>query len=110
MNTFIVSAILASTLSINPLISERTNSSSVINVADTTHFNIDNYPLSTAELGQFPYLTAPEHAEFINNVKVINFDANVIVTENDIFEVEGQVYRVWVKKKAIIKKKYQIDI
>lgn len=59
-------------------------------------FSIENYPISTADLGEFPFFTAPEGSKYINNVKVKDFDANVVVTENDIFEIEGKVFRAWI--------------
>ena len=59
-------------------------------------FNINQLPLSTTDLGEFPFFTAPEGAKYINNVKVKPFDFNVVVTEDSIFEVEGKVFRAWI--------------
>ncbi|RRN78006.1 OmpA family protein [Pseudoxanthomonas sp. SGD-10] len=62
----------------------------------TPAFDINQLPLSTADLGEFPFFTAPEGAKYINNVKVKAFDVNVVVTEDRIFEVEGKVFRSWI--------------
>lgn len=64
----------------------------------TTSFDPLNYTQSEVELGDFPYIKAPENSYYINNVKVKNFDANVFVTNDTIFEVEGKVFRAWVQK------------
>lgn len=63
-------------------------------------FSISNYPTSTADLGEFHFFTAPEGSKYINNAKIKEFDANVIVTENDIFEIEGKVFRAWIQQDA----------
>lgn len=59
-------------------------------------FDINQLPISTADLGDFPFFTAPDGAKYINNQEVKFFDANVIVTEDKIFEVEGKVFRAWI--------------
>jgi OOP family OmpA-OmpF porin len=60
-------------------------------------FTIESLPLSTADMGEFPFFTAPEGAKYINNVKVLPFDVIVVATEDHIFEVEGKVYRAWIQ-------------
>lgn len=61
-------------------------------------FSITDLPLSTADIGDFPFFTAPRGAKYINNVKVKTFDFIVFVTDNDIYEVEGKVYRTSIHK------------
>ena len=66
----------------------------VVTLTDT--FNVNTLPLSTVDLGVYPYIKAPQYTKFINNVKVIDFDANVFVTADSIFEIEGKVFRAWI--------------
>lgn len=59
-------------------------------------FNINDVAISTADIGDFPFFTAPEGAEYINRVKPMDFDFMVFVTPNDIYEVEGKTFRAFV--------------
>lgn len=59
-------------------------------------FDIKNVPISNSELGEFPFFTAPEGAEYINRVKPIEFDFIVFVTPENVFEVEGETFRAYV--------------
>ncbi|MGO1245482.1 MAG: OmpA family protein [Sphingobacteriaceae bacterium] len=56
-------------------------------------FDINTIPLSTEDIGDFPFFTAPEGAKYINNPKVKDFDFIVFVTPDRIFEVEGKTFR-----------------
>ncbi len=60
-------------------------------------FDINNIPLSTADLGDFPFFTAPKDAKYINNVKPKDFDFIVFVTPESILEVEGKTFRSWIQ-------------
>lgn len=62
----------------------------------TEAFLIENLPISTADLGDFPFFTAPKDAKYINNVKPKDFDFIVFGTPNDLFEVEGKTFRAWI--------------
>ncbi len=59
-------------------------------------FDIETIPVSTADIGEFPFFTAPKGSRYINNVKVKAFDFIVVATEDRVFEVEGKVYRAWI--------------
>ena len=59
-------------------------------------FDINSIPVSTADLGDFPFFSAPKDAKYINNVKPKDFDFIVFATPNDIFEVEGKTFRAWI--------------
>src|SRR5690606_20069250 len=61
-------------------------------------FDINTIPVSTADIGDFPFFTAPEGAEYINRAKPVDFDFIVFVTENSIYEVEGKTFRAHVLK------------
>ncbi|HLT87696.1 MAG TPA: OmpA family protein [Sphingobacterium sp.] len=61
-------------------------------------FDINTIPVSTADIGDFPFFTAPEGAEYINRAKPVDFDFIVFVTENSIYEVEGKTFRAHVHK------------
>ena len=59
-------------------------------------FEINDIPISTADLGDFPFFTAPKDAKYINNIKPKDFDFIVFVTPESIFEVEGKTFRSWI--------------
>ncbi len=61
-------------------------------------FDISTIPVSTADIGDFPFFAAPEGSEYINKVKPVDFDFMVFVTENSIYEVEGKTFRAHVHK------------
>ncbi|TYR37290.1 OmpA family protein [Sphingobacterium phlebotomi] len=65
---------------------------------DSVDFDINTIPISTADIGDFPFFTAPEGAEYINRAKPIDFDFIVFVTPNKIYEVEGKTFRAHVHK------------
>ncbi len=64
--------------------------------AKETAFSIEQIPYSNADLGDFPFFSAPEGTTYINNVKAKAFDFMVFVTPDTIFEVEGKTFRAWV--------------
>ena len=64
----------------------------------TADFDINSIPVSTAEIGDFPFFTAPEGAKYINRPKVKDFDFIVFVTPENIYEVEGKTFRSHVHK------------
>ncbi|TDS17344.1 OmpA family protein [Sphingobacterium paludis] len=59
-------------------------------------FDITRIPVSTVDIGDFPFFTAPEGSLYINKPKVSNFDFIVFVTPDDIYEVEGKTFRAHV--------------
>lgn len=59
-------------------------------------FTIENLPISIADLGDFPFFTAPKDAKYINNVKPKDFDFIVFVSPDEILEVEGKTFRAWI--------------
>ncbi len=61
-------------------------------------FDINSIPLSTEDIGDFPFFTAPEGAKYINKPKVKDFDFIVFVTPESIYEVEGKTFRSHVHK------------
>ncbi|SEH82022.1 OmpA family protein [Paenimyroides aquimaris] len=61
-------------------------------------FSIENIPVSVADIGDFPFFTAPEGAEYINKAKPVDFDFIVFVTPSSIYEVEGKTFRAHVHK------------
>lgn len=63
-----------------------------------TDFDINTIPVSTADIGDFPFFTAPEGSEYINRVKPVDFDFIVFITPSDIYEVEGKTFRAHVHK------------
>lgn len=63
---------------------------------DNKEFDINSIPVSTTDLGDFPFFTAPKDAKYINNVKPKDFDFIVFGTPNDLFEVEGKTFRAWI--------------
>lgn len=65
-------------------------------VTDNTTFDINSIPLSTADIGVFPFFTAPEGAQYINKPKVMDFDFIVFVTPDSIYEIEGKTFRAHV--------------
>ncbi len=67
-------------------------------VAKDTKFDINTIPVSTEDIGDFPFFTAPEGAKYINNPKVKDFDFIVFVTPESIYEVEGKTFRSHVHK------------
>lgn len=84
---------------------ESTDTSSLSEIEGTqtereiaTNFDINTIPVSTADIGDFPFFSAPEGAQYINRAKPIDFDFMVFVTENNIYEVEGKTFRAHVHK------------
>jgi OOP family OmpA-OmpF porin len=79
---------------------QNTESSSTIASAQTStgnkKFDIESIPVSTIDIGEFPFFTAPKGAMYINNVKVKPFDFIVAATDDSLFEVEGKVFRAWI--------------
>lgn len=65
---------------------------------DSVDFDINTIPISIADIGDFPFFTAPEGAEYINRAKPIDFDFIVFITPNEIYEVEGKTFRAHVHK------------
>lgn len=61
-------------------------------------FDINSVSLSTEDIGDFPFFTAPEGAKYINKPKVKDFDFIVFVTPESIYEVEGKTFRSHVHK------------
>lgn len=59
-------------------------------------FNLENLPISDVDLGDFPFFSAPEGAQYINRAKPLDFDFIVFVTPDAIFEVEGKTFRAHV--------------
>lgn len=59
-------------------------------------FAIENLPVSNADLGDFPFFTAPKDAKYANNITPKDFDFIVFGTSNDLFEVEGKTFRAWI--------------
>ena len=64
----------------------------------TGSFNIADIPVSNADIGDFPFFTAPEGAMYINNPKPMEFDFIVFVTPDDMFEVEGKTFRSYIQR------------
>jgi len=64
----------------------------------TTVFDINTIPISTADIGDFPFFTAPDGANYINNVKPKDFDFIVFVTPDNIYEVEGKTFRAYIHR------------
>lgn len=65
---------------------------------EVTSFDINALPISNADIGDFPFFTAPEGAEYINRAKPVDFDFIVFVTPDQIYEVEGKTFRAHVHK------------
>lgn len=63
-----------------------------------TKFDINTIPVSTEDIGDFPFFTAPEGTMYINKPKVKDFDFIVFVTPDSIYEVEGKTFRSHVHK------------
>lgn len=61
-------------------------------------FDIADIPISNADIGDFPFFTAPEGAMYINNPKPMEFDFIVFVTPDDMFEVEGKTFRSYIQR------------
>lgn len=61
-------------------------------------FDINSIPVSNADIGDFPFFTAPEGALYINQAKPVDFDFIVFVTPDNIYEVEGKTFRAHVHK------------
>lgn len=61
-------------------------------------FDINSIPVSNADIGDFPFFTAPAGSNYINNVKPKEFDFIVFVTPDDIFEVEGKTFRAYIHR------------
>lgn len=59
-------------------------------------FDISSIPVSSEDLGDFPFFTAPAGAMYINNAKPSDFDFIVFVTPDSIYEVEGKTFRAHV--------------
>lgn len=65
--------------------------------ANTQSLDINNIPISTADIGDFPFFTAPEGSEYINNPKVKAFDALLIaMPDGTLQSKEGKVYRSFI--------------
>lgn len=64
--------------------------------AEETAFDISSIPVSSEDLGDFPFFTAPAGAEYINNAKPSDFDFIVFVTPERVYEVEGKTFRAHV--------------
>jgi outer membrane protein OmpA-like peptidoglycan-associated protein len=64
----------------------------------TADFDINSIPVSTAEIGDFPFFTAPEGAKYINRPKVKDFDFIVFVTPEKVYEIEGKTFSAHVHK------------
>lgn len=62
----------------------------------SSKFDVNNIPVSSINIGDFPFFTAPKDAKYINNVKPKDFDFIVFATPDDIFEVEGKTFRAWI--------------
>lgn len=56
-------------------------------------FDINSIPISTQDIGDFPFFSAPEGSVYINNAKVIDYDFIVFVTSDSLYEVEGKTFR-----------------
>ncbi|HWK57225.1 MAG TPA: OmpA family protein [Parapedobacter sp.] len=59
-------------------------------------FDIQSIVVSTADIGDFPFFTAPEGSLYINRAKPLDFDFMVFVTPGSIYEVEGKTFRAHV--------------
>lgn len=59
-------------------------------------FDINSISISTADIGDFPFFSAPEGSVYINKPKVSNFDFIVFTTSDDVYEVEGKTFRSYV--------------
>lgn len=64
--------------------------------AENPAFDISAIPVSTEDIGDFPFFTAPQGAQYINNVKPSDFDFIVFVTPESVYEVEGKTFRAHV--------------
>lgn len=63
-----------------------------------TTFNLDDIPVSTAELGEFPFFTTIEGTQFINNPKVKSFDfLYVALPDGSLVKKEGKVFRAFIQ-------------
>lgn len=65
-------------------------------IAEQPTFDINTIPISSEDIGDFPFFTAPEGSNYINRPKVKDFDFIVFVTPDDIYEVEGKTFRTHV--------------
>ncbi|RYY54545.1 MAG: OmpA family protein [Chitinophagaceae bacterium] len=74
----------------------QTEVASTPTTASPSAFDLSSVPVSTADIGDFPFFTAPEGSEYINKVKPKNFDFMVFVTPDSIYEVEGKTFRAYV--------------
>lgn len=82
-------------------VTTETTTQEVETVSETTKpFDINTIPVSSADLGDFPFFTAPRDAKYINNVKPKDFDFIVFVTPESIFEVEGKTFRSWIQPES----------
>ncbi|WP_428742042.1 OmpA family protein [Tenacibaculum sp.] len=61
-------------------------------------FDINKLPISEENIGDFPFFSAPEGTKYMNNVKPKDFDFIVVVTPDDIFEVEGKTFCAYVQQ------------
>ena len=59
-------------------------------------FDISAIPVSTEDIGDFPFFSAPAGAQYINRAKPSDFDFIVFVTPESIYEVEGKTFRAHV--------------
>lgn len=66
--------------------------------ASERKFDVNSIPLSSEDIGDFPFFTAPEGAKYINNPKVKDFDFIVFISPDSMYEVEGRVFRSHVHK------------
>ncbi|MGV6943662.1 hypothetical protein [Sphingobacterium kyonggiense] len=63
-----------------------------------TTFNLDDIPVSTAELGEFPFFTTIEGTQFINDPKVKSFDfLYVALPDGSLVKKEGKVFRAFIQ-------------
>lgn len=56
-------------------------------------FDINSLPMSSKDIGDFPFFTAPEGSYYINSPKVSAFDFIVFVRPDSIYPVEGKTFR-----------------
>ena len=78
--------------------------------ADTT-FNLNAIPLSTKNLGEFPYLSYPEGYNFnyektINPLNIKDLDKEYFAVNGKLIPVEGKSYKVRIEKGQENEKKF----
>lgn len=68
--------------------------------ATPTAFNLDSIRVSTANMGAFPYFSAPEGTEYINGGgKQVTFDLNHIAIDGKLVPIEGPWFGAYVQAK-----------